>query len=216
MGMRIVQNVPEIESANGLFAKDIKIKYKGMNAVSPNNGITVYEFPVDDPDRAWQAVMDLPSTIHMRKGKTMKLELKTGEDRQIGAVYEGSPTNPMFSYPRPARFEITDLKIGINNKELSLSVESYNADDPPETWKFELKKSNGGAWIISLTEAKTPSACEYLTFGILSPVWLPLLVVFSPLVYLEVTAGKSKEKPRLFLLYSHLHDYDPSKPPITE
>ena len=147
-GLKVATTIP-IETAavdNGEELKKV-VSFSFVPLLSET-----YKLPVEDPERAFQALLNVREVVRKKTLNELKVTLVSGEDGVVGATYEGNwyvNNESIFS-----RFTLVETENVDYYKRLEIDahhthVSSGLSSPPPERWKIEVKQGEEeGAWQI--------------------------------------------------------------------
>lgn len=175
-----------------------------------------YKFRVEDPERTFQALLNLRETIWAKTLKELKVTLVSGENGVVGAAYEGNWY--LGSLPVLSRFTIVETENSAEYKRLEVSVKhTYTGSNPShagtkvETWVFEVRQREAdGAWelVFVMKYGKIMTNLElilYIPAAIfLGIILLALLTLAFPLTIYSMFQTPKDKKEAMLPLYRYL------------
>lgn len=190
--------------------KNISYKYSLCTEHRPQS--ETYKFRVEDPERSFQALLNLRQTILVKTLNELDTTLVSGEDGVAGAAYEGNwyiNDSSAFSRLTILETENTDeykrLEVGVKH------IVTNNCGGLDETWIFEIQQRPAdGAWELSvvLKQGKVMNNFElavytlvvgYMCFGI-----LVVSLAFLPCTVCLMHQGLNSKKEKMLPFYRHV------------
>ena len=174
----------------------------------------MYTFQVKDPEKTFQALLNVRDMIRVLRLKGLKAKLISGDDGVVGATYEGH-------WYKSQRFVVTNLVIvetenSDTYKRLEISVKhtfTNSAEVYYETWIFEvLQRSDDGGWELVLKlmgkELNVLELAVLILFSIfVFAIMVPVAIVCFPLTIFVVVQTNNMHKAKMMPFYQYLLEF---------
>ena len=176
----------------------------------------VCTFPVEDPQKTFQALLNVRDVAHAITLKELKVKLTSGEDGVAGAVYEGRWYMRRRSVS--TKLVIVETENSEAYKRLEISAKHTFTEIGNvlhETWIFEvLKRPENGAWELIYRWMKGRGYNDLELAGLVlfttyvSAFAIPLAIALFPLTILAAVSYVKNQKTKMVPFYRYILDFD--------